>query len=96
MGIPGLTLRLLNRGQWITLERRQQHSGTEGQPERDVPEQHSQIAIIDGPGLAYHVCGGYREESTSDGAAELRPSYRDIGRRTVEFLEDIEAVGLNM
>lgn len=96
MGIPGLTLRLLNRGQWITLERRQQHSGADGQLERDNQEQHSQIAIIDGPGLAYFVCGGYREDHASDSAAELRPSYRDIGRRTVEFLEDIEAVGLNM
>lgn len=96
MGIAGLTLRLLNRGQWTTLEGRPQHSGADDQAERDERDQHGQIAIIDGPGLAYHVCGGYREDHNSGVAADLRPSYRDIGRRTIEFLEDIEAVGLNM
>lgn len=46
MGIAGLTLRLLNRGQWTTLEGRPQHSGADDQAERDERDQHGQIAII--------------------------------------------------
>ncbi|KAM0721161.1 hypothetical protein Q7P37_003448 [Cladosporium fusiforme] len=102
MGISGLTLRLVNRGQWITLERQPQASNPDdSQPtnggkraQQSEKQQQATATIIDGPSLAYHICGGYREDNSTNRQAELRPSYSDIGARAVQFLEDMEAVGL--
>lgn len=97
MGIPGLTLRLINRGHWITLE--QQPSGEEldydGQQKSRQQDQ-SNAAIIDGPGLAYYIGRQYREDNLTNPSTELNPAYSEIGARTVQFLEDLEAVGLQM
>lgn len=102
MGIQGLTLRLVNRGQWITLSQQPETQSGDSQSENaqeEPPTEHQQRAmatIIDGPSLAYHICGGYREDHIANGEAELKPSYSDIGVRTIQFLEDSEAVGLQM
>ena len=54
------------------------------------------IAIIDGHSLAYHISAEYRHDNSSNRNAEYRPSYEDIGARAVQFVEDMEAVGLRM
>ena len=54
------------------------------------------IAIIDGPSLAYHISAEYRHDNSSNRNAEYRPSYKDIGARAVQFVEDMEAVGLRV
>ena len=114
MGIPGLTLRLINRGHWITMEQVEQlqgleleqnpsdHSGQQslGAPREKEQQQQQQqsckIAIIDGPSLAYHICGEYREGRLANNEVTLSPSYGEIGCRTIQFLEDLEAVTLKM
>lgn len=102
MGIQGLTLRLLNRGQWITLKQ-QSHVPSPGdmrpaeddqQAQQSEQQQPPMATIIDGPSLAYHICRGYREDNFTTHEAELKPSYSDIGACAVQFLEDLEAVGL--
>jgi hypothetical protein len=89
MGIPGLTLRLINRGHWITMEQLP--------PEQDYqqPNRHG-VAILDGPGLAYYICQQYRADNLANSLTELWPAYSDIGARAIQFLEDMEAVGLRM
>ena len=82
MGIPGLTVRLIGRGHWITMEHRQKDQGN--------------AAILDGPGLAYYIGRQYREDNLANTLTELSPAYSDIGARAVRFLEDLEAVGLRM
>lgn len=81
------------------------------EPERDLcqsnpeslnPSQGNQqriyrgVAILDGPGFAYHVCQQYRADNLANSLTELNPAYSDIGARAVQFLEDMEAVGLKM
>ena len=100
MGIPGLTLRLINRGQWITMEPEQnicqsnleRLDPSQGNPQRT----HRSVAILDGPGLAYYVCKQYRADNLANSLTELNPAYSDIGARAIQFLEDMEAVGLRM
>lgn len=124
MGIPGLTLRLINRGHWITMEQQlqeldldrpdasqdvkqteqqQNHQQSQTQSQQQNQEQSQQkqhkprtVAIIDGPSLAYHIYGQYREENPTNSSAELSLSYSKIGAASVKFLEDMEAVGLQM
>lgn len=103
MGIPGLTLRLINRGQWITMEKLPPAHESDRQnlehpdmDQRDLQQSHHGVAILDGPGLAYHICHQYREDNLSNAWTELRPAYSDIGARAIQFLEDMEAVGLRM
>ena len=103
MGIPGLTLRLINRGHWITMEQLppEQVSG-QGDLERSGSNQHNpqhghrSVAILDGPGLAYYICQQYRMDNLANSLTELWPAYSDIGERAIQFLEDMEAVGLRM
>lgn len=100
MGIPGLTLRLINRGHWITMEPEQ--NLCQNNPEHLDPSQGNQqriyrsVAILDGPGLAYHICQQYRADNLANSLTELNPAYSDIGARAVQFLEDMEAVGLKV
>lgn len=54
------------------------------------------VAILDGPGLAYYICHQYRVDNLANDLTELSPAYSDIGERAVQFLEDMEAVGLKM
>ena len=63
-------------------------------------QQHQQkqrtVVIIDGPSLAYHISAEYRQDNSTNRDAEFTPSYTDIGARAVKFVEDMEAVGLQM
>ena len=54
------------------------------------------VAILDGPGLAYYICHQYRADNLANDLTELSPAYSDIGARAIQFLEDMEAVGLKM
>jgi hypothetical protein len=81
----------------------QQHENTEqsqqeNQQQSRQQQQHKQrtVAIIDGPSLAYHISAEYRQDNSTNRDAEFRPSYTDIGARAVKFVEDMEAVGLQM
>ena len=100
MGIPGLTLRLINRGHWITMEPEQhlcQNDLERLDPSQDNEQRtHRSVAILDGPGLAYYICQQYRADNRANILTELSPSYSDIGARAIQFLEDMEAVGLRM
>lgn len=97
MGIPGLTLRLINRGHWITLEQQSQGEDPEYHGQDKIRQQdQSNAAILDGPGLAYYIGRQYREDSLANPSTELNPAYSEIGARAVQFLEDLEAVGLQM
>jgi len=89
MGIPGLTLRLINRGHWITME-------SSPPSQDDQQPSHHGVAILDGPGLAYYICQQYRADNLTNSLTELWPAYSDIGARAIQFLEDLEAVGLRM
>lgn len=82
---------------------RQSHQQSQTQSQQQSQEQSQQhqhkqrtVAIIDGPSLAYHICGQYREENSTNPSAEFRPSYSEIGARSIKFLKDMEAVGLQM
>lgn len=100
MGIPGLTSRLINRGHWITMEPEQDlcHNTPENLDPSQGNQQriHRGVAILDGPGLAYYICHEYRADNLANSLTELYPAYSDIGERAIQFLEDIEAVGLRM
>lgn len=100
MGIPGLTSRLVNRGHWITMEPEQDpcHNTPENLDQSQGNQQgiHRGVAILDGPGLAYYICHEYRADNLANSLTELYPAYSDIGERAIQFLEDIEAVGLRM
>lgn len=100
MGIPGMTLRLINRGHWITMEPEQdlcQNNSESLNPSQGSQQRiYRSVAILDGPGLAYHVCQQYRADNVANSLTELNPAYSDIGARAVQFLEDMEAVGLKM
>lgn len=120
MGIPGLTVRLISRGHWITMEQQTRPQGEEldhldrSQPGTTSERQQSQqqiqqqsqrqsqeqsqgrAAILDGPGLAYYIGRQYREDNLANTSTELNPAYSEIGARAVQFLEDLEAVGLQV
>ena len=97
MGIPGLTLRLINRGHWITLEQQSQGEELEYDGQQKGRQQgQSNAAIIDGPGLAYYIGRQYREDNLANPSTELNPAYSEIGARAVQFLEDVQVVGLRM
>lgn len=71
----------------------------EGCPEHEQQQkqqQYRKIAIIDGPSLAYHICGEYREGRLANSEVATSPSYSEIGSRAVQFLEDLEAIALKM
>lgn len=69
---------------------KQQQSGQQQQQKQCT------VAIIDGPSLAYHISAEYRQDNSTNRDAQFRPSYTDIGARAVKFVEDMEAVGLQM
>lgn len=53
--------------------------------------------VIDGPGLAYHIY--YRlctNRSELLNPLDVIPSYRDIGRHVITFLDELEAHNLKM
>jgi hypothetical protein len=77
-------------------ENREQESQQQSQQEQQQQQNLRKIAIIDGPSLAYHISAEYRYDNSSNRNAEYRPSYKDIGARAVQFVEDLEAVGLQM
>jgi hypothetical protein len=78
-------------------ENREQESQQQSQQQQQQQQQNlRRIAIIDGPSLAYHISAEYRHDNSSNRNAEYRPSYKDIGARAVQFVEDMEAVGLKM
>jgi hypothetical protein len=78
-------------------ESREQESQQQSQQQQQQQQQNlRRIAIIDGPSLAYHISAEYRHDNSSNRNAEYRPSYKDIGARAVQFVEDMEAVGLKM
>jgi hypothetical protein len=110
MGIPGLTSRLINRGHWITMEQQPKEQELDHQ-ELDQPNQHPEqqqsqqqsrqhnqcsAAILDGPGLAYYIAREYRQDNLTNVSTEFSPAYSEIGERAIKFLEDMEAVGLEM
>jgi hypothetical protein len=53
-------------------------------------------AILDGPGLAYYIAREYRQDNLTNVSTEFSPAYSEIGERAIKFLEDMEAVGLEM
>jgi hypothetical protein len=82
-------------------EQSQHESQPESQQQSQQQQQQQQqkprtVAIIDGPGLAYHINAEYRQDNASNRDAEFKPSYKEIGARAVQFVEDMEAVGLQM
>jgi len=84
-------------------DEQQQENTEQSQHEKQQPSEQQQqqkkqrtVAIIDGPSLAYHISAEYRLDNSTDRDAEFRPSYKDIGARAVKFVEDMEAVGLQM
>jgi len=73
-----------------------EHSQQESQQQSQQQQSRRTVAIIDGPSLAYHISAEYRQDNSSNRNAEFRPSYIDIGARAIQFVEDMEAVGLQM
>ena len=76
--------------------REQNTEQSQQQSQQQQQKKLRKIAIIDGPSLAYHISAEYRLDNSTDRDAEFRPSYKDIGARAVKFVEDMEAVGLQM
>jgi len=74
----------------------QQSEQQEQKQQQQQQQEHRTVAIVDGPSLAYHISAEYRQDNTSNLDAEMKPSYKDIGARAVRFVEDMEAVGLQM
>jgi hypothetical protein len=82
MGIQGLTTKLAHHGHWITME----------PSEEQQQQQQQNAAIVDGPGLAYHI---YRVLCVEK-AADAFVAYSEIGDRLIKFLDEMEGVGLPM
>lgn len=76
-------------------EQQQNHQQSQTQCQQQQHKQRT-VAIIDGPSLAYHIYGQYHEENPTNSSVELSLSYSEIGARSIKFLEDMEAVGLQM
>jgi hypothetical protein len=73
----------------------QQHSPQQSQQQNTQQKQRS-VAILDGPGLAYYIGRQYREDNLTNIPTELLPAYSEIGERAIQFLEDMDAVGLRV
>ncbi|KAL8627941.1 hypothetical protein Q9189_006355 [Teloschistes chrysophthalmus] len=81
-------------GEWRREQGREGHTlhdPAKGAYESAIP---SSKFIVDGPGLAYHIC--YRlcaNRSGSINPLDAIPTYRDIGRHVIIFLDALEAYG---
>lgn len=93
MGIPHLAGYLEPFSDRITIGHTL-HDPAKGAYESAIP---SSKFIVDGPGLAYHIC--YRlcaNRSGSINPLDAIPTYRDIGRHVIIFLDALEAYGHKM
>ena len=87
MGIPYLRKHVRPYGEKIVLAKRE-GGATTGSPTR---------LVVDGPSLAYHVYHRlYRQLSTDHGPFHGVPSYQQLSRGIVEYLQKLEEFGLNM
>ena len=89
MGLPHLMHHLQTYGERVIF-----HKPVEGgRPDGDTPTQ----AVIDGPALAYHVyyiCLSKRGGARN--ALEAIPSYHELGRVAVSWLDQIEQYGISV
>lgn len=84
MGIPRLTTFIQPYGVAIGL-------GDSSSADQKNPERVSHKVIIDGPGLAYHIY--YRLlacKTESRNPFEAAPSYEELGKGVLDFLDELQ------